>query len=119
MVRVKIVSPEFFKSTFSGGDQTCVEVSHRAEVSLIRDSKYTGPGDLQPILEVAAESWSAFLDAVLTGATTHRPGLPSITVDPDGSAVLADAGAVTLEYTAEEWDAFIKGVAAAQFHRRK
>lgn len=58
------MSTDWFKSSFSGGSQACVEISHRADAVLIRDSKFAGDAVDQPILSVAPDSWDAFLDLV-------------------------------------------------------
>ncbi|WP_306359986.1 DUF397 domain-containing protein [Nocardia sp. CC227C] len=109
------MSTEFFKSTFSGGDQTCVEVAHRADSVLIRDSKFTGSRAQQPILSIAPTRWRAFLDLVLTG-DSGAIGPVRITVHPDAGATIADE-VVALTYDTEEWDAFRKGVAGGEFDR--
>ncbi|MGV9833805.1 DUF397 domain-containing protein [Nocardia niigatensis] len=111
------MSAEFFKSTFSGGDGTCVEVSHRAEGVLIRDSKYTGPSHDQPTLAITAELWPAFLDLVLSGDSGPIGDQLSVEVLADGSATLINPQGVTLDYNPAEWSAFTKGVVNAEFNR--
>jgi hypothetical protein len=112
------VSTDFFKSTFSGGDQTCVEVAHRNDSVLIRDSKYTGPTADQPLISVAAEDWSAVLELALNRTSGSVHDAVTITVHPDGSAIIRDDRGIALSYNADEWDAFAKGVADGQFDRR-
>ncbi|WP_327145256.1 DUF397 domain-containing protein [Nocardia sp. NBC_01327] len=109
------MSAKFFKSTYSGGDQTCVEVAHARDGVFVRDSKYTGLSGEQPVIAVPAALWPTLLDLVLS----NEPGIVgdvTITRHPDASAVIADQ-AVTLAYNADEWDAFIKGVADSEFDR--
>lgn len=107
--------PPWFKSTFSGSDKTCVEVSRRDGAVLIRDSKYTGAAAEQPIISVPAERWPAVLELVLSADSGDIAGT-SITVRADGTASIACED-TTLDYTAAEWDAFMKGVADGQFTR--
>ncbi|MFE2961440.1 DUF397 domain-containing protein [Nocardia tengchongensis] len=107
----------FRKSTFSSTDHTCVEVAYRADCVLIRDSKYTGPSESEPILTVSPDLWPSFLDLVLGGSGGRIGDQLSVNVFTDGSASLANPANVTLEYTAAEWDAFVKGVANGEFDR--
>lgn len=111
------MSERFYKSTYSGSNQACVEVSHRSDVVLIRDSKYAGPADLEPILTVPAEAWSTVLDLALNMTSGQAGGELTITVHPDGGATIAGQDGVTLVYRADEWGAFAKGVAGGQFDR--
>lgn len=109
------MSTPFFKSTFSGGDQTCVEVAHRSSAVLIRDSKY--PNNTSPIITVPAEHWAMVLDLALGKNSGPVADVLTVTVDQDGCATLSSES-VTLVYNADEWDAFAKGVADGQFDRR-
>lgn len=109
------MSTEFFKSTYSGANQSCVEIAHRADVVLIRDSKYVGPAEIRPVLTIPAARWTSFLDLALGGNSAQLDGL-AVTVRQDGSASIMSSGQ-TLNYTADEWDAFLKGVVDRQFDR--
>jgi hypothetical protein len=111
------VSSNFFKSTFSGGDKTCVEVAHTSNVSLIRDSKYIGPATDEPIILVPAEHWPAVLELALNRESGTLNDVLTISVQADGSAILTNPQGVTLVYGVDEWDAFAKGVADGQFNR--
>ncbi|WP_433523872.1 DUF397 domain-containing protein [Nocardia pseudovaccinii] len=106
------MSTDFFKSTFSGGDKTCVEVAFRSEHVLIRDSKY--PDSSSPIITVPVEQWPAVLDLAVSLSTGTVAGNVAITAHDDGTAVVSDHG-VALTYTAEEWEAFTKGITAGEF----
>jgi hypothetical protein len=54
---------EWFKSSFSNGSQTCVEVRFEADHVSIRDSKdQTGP-----ILTFTRSEWTAFLRGTAAG----------------------------------------------------
>ncbi|MGV9983048.1 DUF397 domain-containing protein [Streptomyces olivaceus] len=46
----------WFKSTYSGGGDNCVEVALRTDAVLVRDSKDTD----KPALTVSPDAWSAF-----------------------------------------------------------
>ncbi len=111
------MSSNFFKSTFSGGDQTCVEIAHTSDSALIRDSKYTGPARNQPIISVPADHWSAVLKLALNRESGTLSNVLTVTVDGDGSATLDNLQGVQLVYQTDEWDAFAKGVADGQFDR--
>ncbi|WP_067896118.1 DUF397 domain-containing protein [Nocardia vaccinii] len=107
----------WFKSTFSGSDKTCVEIAHRPDSVLIRDSKYVGPEQNQPIITVPATHWQHVLDQVLSATPGTIADALTLTLHPDGSAALDDATGTTLSYNAAEWDAFTKGIADGQFSR--
>ncbi|MEV6336968.1 DUF397 domain-containing protein [Nocardia vinacea] len=109
------MSVAWFKSTFSGSETTCVEVAHRSDAVLIRDSKY--PNNTSPIITVPAERWAMVLDLALGKNSGPAAGVLTVTVDQDGGATLS-SDSVTLVFNADEWDAFAKGVADGQFDRR-
>jgi hypothetical protein len=111
------VSTTWFKSTYSGEAGTCVEVFHRSDAVLIRDSKYTGPADEQPIISVPPAIWPTFLDLALSANSGTLDEGVTISLHRDGGATISAQG-VALLYNADEWDAFTKGVADGQFDRR-
>ncbi|MFJ9365094.1 DUF397 domain-containing protein [Nocardia sp. NPDC101769] len=111
------MSAKFFRSTFSGSEGTCVEVAHRPDRVLVRDSKYTGSSHGQPLLAIAPGLWPTFLDLVLSGNSGRIGEQLSVNVFVDGSATLGNPQGVTLEYDPAEWDAFTKGVANGEFNR--
>ncbi|MGF6886328.1 hypothetical protein ABIA39_000295 [Nocardia sp. GAS34] len=104
----------WYKSSFSGSEHTCVEVRFAPDFVLMRDSKFTGPADEQPIVSVPAATWQSVLDLVLSGNSGRVDGDVTITIRPDGGAILAGQGRA-LVYRPDEWDAFAKGVADGQF----
>ncbi|WP_167484999.1 DUF397 domain-containing protein [Nocardia terpenica] len=106
----------FFKSTYSGGNQSCVEVAHRDDVVLIRDSKYIGPTDEQPIVSLSSAHWTAMLNLALSHKSGQADSV-TVSIHPDGGATITGQDAA-LVYTPDEWDAFTKGVADGQFDRR-
>lgn len=110
------MNASWFKSTFSSDVQTCVEISHRPDTVLIRDSKYTGPAAEQPILCVSATLWPTFLQLALSKQPGHLSDDITIGVQPDGGATITGPG-IALIYTPAEWDAFTKGIADSQFDR--
>lgn len=109
------MSAHFYKSTYSGSNGTCVEVARGSAVVLIRDSKYTGPVHSQPILTVPEECWAGFLERARSRTSGRVGELLTVAVHTEGGATLSDGQGVMLEYNADEWDAFIKGVADGQF----
>lgn len=109
------MSTTFFKSTYSGANNSCVEVAHRPDSVLIRDSKYTGPEAERPIVSVSPDVWSTFLRYVVSADSAELDDV-AITVHSDGAAMISGQGQ-TLMYTPAEWDAFIKGVADGEFDR--
>lgn len=108
------MSTTWFKSTFSGEAQTCVEVSDQCDSVLIRDSKFA-EGE-SPIITIPAQYWPVVLNLALNGESGEVADMLAITVDHDGGATLCSGG-IELVYNADEWDAFAKGVADGQFDR--
>jgi hypothetical protein len=108
------VTSTFYKSTFSGANQSCVEVCHQEDSVLIRDSKYNGPADRRPIVKIPAEIWPHFLSAALGGSSARITDEVLLRVHDDGSATIS-APNNTLSYTQDEWDAFMKGIANEEF----
>ncbi|WP_405135112.1 DUF397 domain-containing protein [Nocardia sp. NBC_01388] len=109
------MSTEFFKSTYSGANQSCVEIAHHEDIVLIRDSKYVGPAEIQPLVTIPAAHWTQFLELAL-GGNSGQLGELAVTVHKDGGASIAGPDEV-LDYTSDEWDAFLKGVCDRQFDR--
>ncbi|NNH71881.1 DUF397 domain-containing protein [Nocardia uniformis] len=107
----------WFKSTFSSAEKTCVEVAFRDDVVLIRDSKYAGRVQCQPIISVSNGQWSGVLELVLSGAAGRVDQVLTVGLGDDGSAALVDSHGTELLFNAAEWDAFAKGVANGQFDR--
>ncbi|WP_255665077.1 MULTISPECIES: DUF397 domain-containing protein [unclassified Nocardia] len=65
---VDLSAAEWFKSSRSGGDKNCVEVSFAANNLVgVRDSKNSSG----PVLVFTVDEWSAFIGAVATGVFDH------------------------------------------------
>ncbi|WP_067682404.1 DUF397 domain-containing protein [Nocardia miyunensis] len=111
-------SEHWFKSSRSNGNQSCVEVCFDDGAVLIRDSKYTGPAVDQPIIPVSIEDWPAILELALNRCSGAVRDTLTIAVDLEGGAVVRNEQGVDLSFTADEWDAFAKGVAEGQFDLR-
>ncbi|GAA5056767.1 DUF397 domain-containing protein [Nocardia callitridis] len=109
------MSTHFFKSSYSGGDKTCVEVGHTHDAVLIRDDKYVGEKSQQPTISVAAEEWSKFLDLAVSSSSGNI-GEVEVAVLRDGGAAIS-SGETTLVFNRDEWEAFAKGVADGEFNR--
>ncbi|WP_280489277.1 DUF397 domain-containing protein [Nocardia carnea] len=115
---------DFFKSSYSNDGPSCVEVKFLGDSVLIRDSKqnndYTDAPTTQPTIAIPTAWWTAFLDLVLS-SQPGAVGAVMVSLNADGSAELAAADnaseIVTLRYTADEWEAFGKGVADGEFRR--
>lgn len=54
------------KSSFSGGNNDCVELAHRPNVAAVRDSK----NEDGPVIELSARGLACFLTAVRGGSFT-------------------------------------------------
>ncbi len=100
------------KSAYSDHGNACVEWQFVGVEVLIRDSKYRGDEAARPIIAVPARAWSSFL-AIAAGDTPNdgtTSGIPTIEHDAtSGETVLNDA-AVTLTFTAAEWEAFVESI---------
>ncbi|AXK86901.1 DUF397 domain-containing protein [Nocardia farcinica] len=114
------MSTRFYESSYSGANNSCVEVAHRSDAVLIQDSKYTGNRSSQPRIRVARSEWPSVLDLAVS-RRSGRVGDLTVDVASDGSSILtgpSEAGdKVTLHYTPTEWDAFAKGVVDGEFDR--
>lgn len=106
---------DWFKSSFSASSSNCVEVAFDGDMVLVRDDKYNGPADLQPIITVPLAEWAAFLDLV-AGNEIPRGGIaiPDIATDRRG-IVVSDAVGTSLEFTPNEWTAFVAGIRVGEF----
>lgn len=116
------INGDFFKSTFSNDGPSCVEVKFETGHVLIRDSKqnaaFAGTPEAQPVIIFPAQYWAEVLDLALA-SKSGRVDTLSLTLRSDEGADLTGLTStnkpVTLTYTRDEWDAFIKGVADGQF----
>lgn len=107
----------WFKSSFSKEAANCVEVRFSGDSVFVRDSKYLRvPGNdraRQPVIEVPAFRWTAFLASVIDPNRVADPALPAIVRTPFGISVTA--GETSLLFTADEWIAFVAGVEVGEF----
>lgn len=110
----------WFKSTFSSGSCTCVEVlvpSGGDRVSL-RDSKFVPSHRFhrQPTIEVPAAHWTHFLLEVSGRALTGTNPAVTIRIGHDGdTSVRCRTTGTTLWFNGLEWRAFARGVIAGEF----
>ncbi|MRH86647.1 DUF397 domain-containing protein [Nocardia sp. SYP-A9097] len=104
----------WFKSSWSSETQTCVEVRLGDEVVTVRDSKFIGSAEYQPVVSVAAGQWPALLELAGRRVSGEVADSVAIAVGDDGGAVISGQG-VSLVYDRGEWDAFVKGVVAGEF----
>jgi len=109
----------WFKSSFSNGSGTCLEVRFHDALVSIRDSKHSrqpayDPGN-EPIITVSIEEWTAFLDE-LAGHAIAGPGGSLIVEDsPHGPLLRATGQRTALSFTHAEWQSFLAGVHAHEF----
>lgn len=89
----------------SGG---CVEVAHEGDYVLVRDSKL---GDESPVLVYSPAEWDTLHHDIATG---DLPG-DSTWRTNGGVAMRKTAGAVDLEFDADEWDTFTLAVHDGEF----
>lgn len=110
----------WFKSTYSDHGNACVEVRFGSNETLIRDSKYRGDEASRPVIAVPADAWFTFLELV-TGIREPQSadrGVPAVVHDTStGRTTLRGAAGTGLDFTAEEWSAFVAGVIDGEFSR--
>ncbi|WP_069164971.1 DUF397 domain-containing protein [Nocardia altamirensis] len=112
------VFTDWFTSTRSNNGNQCVEVRFEGDAVLIRDSKYrrnpaNHPAE-EPIVTISAHEWNAFLDTLR--ARSRTSGALIAHTAADGSTTLRH-GTTVLDYTPQEWDAFLLGVHDGEFDR--
>lgn len=109
---------DWLKSSRSQGSDHCVEIRFEGSRVLVRDSKYlrdnTNNPAAQPIIEISAAEWSAFLATAVDHAPRLADSQPSIDYLPNGDVRLRKDH-TTLTYTADEWNAFTAGITAGEF----
>jgi hypothetical protein len=88
---------------------------------LLRDTKWraSSPGERQPVVTIPAEEWVGWLDQLRAGKDVG--GCPAVDVirnEWDRSVRLrSTVDAVSLWFTAPEWQAFLRGVREGEFDR--
>ena len=90
----------------------CVEVRRGSHVSLLRDSKQNGLGIRQPIITLDVDQWDGFADAALSNREPST--VPGIQHHKDGAVTLSQ-GDTDLDFDADEWAAFVDGLADGDF----
>lgn len=110
---MSFVTAPWRKSTYSGEQGACVEVSQQPEAALIRDTKL---GEASPIIAVPAAHWPEVLELTRNRESGKIADALTITVDGDGGATI-DSYDTTLVYNAVEWAAFERGVRDGEFDR--
>lgn len=107
-------SSGWFKSLRSAQQDGCVEVRFSDAEVQVRDSKYQGAPQDQPIIAMPVSAWPAFLDYALGQAEPESTAIPLIKHHLTGTALHTAAGTI-LNYTAHEWDCFTAGIQAGEF----
>lgn len=64
--------PEWRKSSYSSNGENCVEVAHCEDAVLVRDSKYEGPLEDQPVISMSDVDWALFIKNVAAGRFDQR-----------------------------------------------
>lgn len=107
---------DWFKSSFSNGSCTCVEVRLSPDHVEIRDSKFLGDPSVQPVITVASRHWTTLQQQIRLKGPLGIGGVLDVAPHPDGSASLySPANGTELRYTAAEWAAYVAGVRAGEF----
>lgn len=116
----------WFKSTYSGGSDGCVEVEHQPDGgTAVRHSKQ--PDGMR--LLFSSQMWTGLLETVEmtrfpadTGEWNQARPADGVRAQArrclDGSVEFTHTGAQTSEvlaFTAEEWSAFVEGAHAGEF----
>ncbi|MGH3614373.1 MAG: DUF397 domain-containing protein [Pseudonocardia sp.] len=109
----------WFKSSFSNGSGTCVEVRFHDDLVSIRDSKHPrrpahDPSN-EPIITVSVEEWTAFLDELAGHAIAGPEGSLVVEDGPHGPLLRATRQRTALRFTHAEWHAYLAGVHAHEF----
>lgn len=91
----------------------CVEISRTPDRLRIRDSKQNLLGHTQPIIALTLDKWCEFTDALLANQVGHLPHI-GLQREEDGAITLSSE-ANSLHFDAEEWIAFVGGLADGEF----
>jgi hypothetical protein len=104
----------WFKSSHSASNSSCVEVKFDPHTVSIRDTKDNGNG---PIIAVTPTQWTTFLATLNDQPTTETSYALTTRNTPDQGTILrATATGTTLRFTKTEWDMFLAGVHAHEFN---
>ncbi|WP_063630404.1 DUF397 domain-containing protein [Amycolatopsis thermoflava] len=104
----------WFKSTYSGANGGCVEVTLTIPGTVgLRDSKL---GKRSPIVVFDVIQWCSLLVEVSTDRLTNTNGAAIVIASPEQWEVRpADGSTEALRFNGTEWHAFRNGVRAGQF----
>lgn len=110
----KDLQGSWFKSSYSTGATTCVEIRFLGNAVQIRDSKLVGEAD-EPILTVLSpKDWRAFLRAV--GSDGYgRGGTLDCSPTRRRTVILRSAHGGLLEFPSTTWIEFIAGAIDGEF----
>src|SRR5262249_9885007 len=104
----------WFKSSHSLSNSSCVVVRFDAHTVSIRDTKDNGNG---PTITVTATQWTAFLATLHDQPTTQTRRTLTTRTQPDQVTILrATATGTTLRFNKTEWDMFLAGVRTHEFN---
>jgi hypothetical protein len=92
---------------------TCVEVWRDNYGTRIRDSKQNTWGVSQPIIALTTDGWRDFTERTLAGEIDQLSAV-EILRNENGDTTVSD-GEVKLNFDANEWSAFVGGLADGDF----
>lgn len=109
-----MITSTWKKSTRSGPNcDNCVEAREANGLIEIRDTKL---GEASPVFSVSKSDWETFLGEIKQGITCPTGGVLDTWVEGAGMTMKSfDAQGVELNFTGDEWKAFVEGVKAAEF----
>jgi hypothetical protein len=106
------------KGSRSSASGCCVECLALDDLVLIRDSKYRRdglkPAAEEPVIVLGRDTWNAFMADLESNSGRSHNGAVRIETEATGTR-LASVDGVVLEYTVEEWRAFLAGVLDGEF----
>jgi Domain of unknown function (DUF397) len=114
-----LASSRWRKSSRSTAQGCCLEVLIEASIVFLRDSKYlrdtSNRAELQPVIVVAGNDWEHFTGRLARGEA--EPLGSALTVETTSGAVVltCTSSLVSLQFTHDEWNAFLDGVSAEEF----
>jgi hypothetical protein len=118
MIVLALTDREWKKGSRSSASGCCVECLAVDDLVLIRDSKYRRDGlkaaDEEPVISLRRIDWDSFILNLESDSGQAENGAVRVETGADGTR-LASTDGVILDYTAEEWHAFLAGVRDGEF----
>ncbi|MFV2199081.1 DUF397 domain-containing protein [Nocardiopsis sp. LOL_012] len=111
--QVEVAQQPFTKSTFSGGQGSCVGIKRFGEWTVVGKHEL---GDDSPTLFFPSAHWDGFCSSIARGKP-RSVGEVDAVFTPEGGFTLTEASnddAPVIVYDRDEWDAFKLGVDAGE-----